>query len=71
MLVTFEERRKTDPQGVIDDLLKQITKQAYDIHQKNIALGLDVKDGLEEVAKEIKPKRNLLKKKESPDGQLF
>lgn len=31
----FEERRKKDPQGLIDNLLKQTAKQAREIHNKN------------------------------------
>lgn len=52
---SFEERRQSDPQGVIDDLLKQITAQAKAIHQKNIELGLDVFHGLSEEGKKVKP----------------
>jgi uncharacterized coiled-coil protein SlyX len=32
-MVTFEDRRKTDPQGVIDDLVKQTARQAKAIHE--------------------------------------
>lgn len=51
---TFEERRHSDPQGVINDLLKQITAQAKAIHQKNIELGQEVTDGLSEAGKKVK-----------------
>ena len=30
---TFEDRRKADPQAVIDDLLGQVTRQATEIHK--------------------------------------
>jgi hypothetical protein len=29
---TFEERRQSDPQGLIDDLVKQTTRQGKAIH---------------------------------------
>ena len=35
MKTTFEERRQTDPQGLIDDLVKETMKQAKAIHELN------------------------------------
>jgi hypothetical protein len=32
----FEERRRLNPQGVIDDLIAQTTRQAKVIHEKNL-----------------------------------
>lgn len=32
MNTAFEDRRQNDPQGLIDDLVKQTTKQAKSIH---------------------------------------
>src|SRR5438046_9621675 len=34
----FEKRRRSDPQGVIDDLLKQITRQAREIHDRGLEI---------------------------------
>lgn len=31
----FNDRRRIDPQGVIDDLLAQTTRQAVDVHRLN------------------------------------
>ena len=31
----FDERRENDPQGLIDDLLAQTTRQAREIHRLN------------------------------------
>lgn len=31
----FDDRRRIDPQGVINDLLAQTTRQAVDIHRLN------------------------------------
>jgi hypothetical protein len=35
MINVFDERRLKDPQGVIDDLLRQITAQAIALHKLN------------------------------------
>jgi len=47
----FDTRRKEDPQGVIDDLLKQSTRQAGSIHR------------LREEVKELRKENEKFKKK--------
>lgn len=37
-IFTFEDRRMVDPQGVINDLLGQITRQAVTIYERNNTL---------------------------------
>lgn len=40
----FEQRRQSDPQGVIDDLIKQTSRQGGEIHKR----GLEIKRLAEE-----------------------
>jgi hypothetical protein len=61
---SFDERRDLDPQGVIDDLLRQITAQARVIHGQNVRLGLPDYDGvsdtgLEALAETARPRSKL------------
>jgi hypothetical protein len=42
--MTFEERCQTDPQGVIQDLVKQTSKQASAIHDLNATIEKMKKD---------------------------
>lgn len=58
MINPFDERRQRDPQGVIDDLLGQITRQAVAIYEKNVKLGLaDTNDGVEPLGQEAMEKK--------------
>ncbi len=65
-LIGFDERRKLDPQGVIDDLLRQITRQAVAIHEKNKLLKLAENDGITPLG-ELGLKTKLRSKKAKSD----
>lgn len=52
-MMTFEDRREKDPQGVIDDLLRQITAQAKAIFDLNTELGKPGYERVSEVSQEI------------------
>ena len=56
----FELRRQSDPQGVIEDLLKQSARQAKEIHIR----GESIKEKDKEISKLIK-KIEKLEKNES------
>ena len=50
----FEQRRLVDPQGVIDDLIAQIGRQAAALHEKNKKLGeAEPADGVEPLGQAV------------------
>jgi hypothetical protein len=66
----FDDRRQIDPQGIIDDLLAQISRQAVAIYEKNVKLAkppgtqlwlssflTDTKDGIEPLGQDAMGKK--------------
>ena len=58
------ERVKIDPKGTIESLLKQQTKQAKNIHEKNIYIGT-LEKTIEKLEKEVKKMKEKDEKDES------
>ncbi|MCK9458285.1 MAG: hypothetical protein M0R80_01390 [Proteobacteria bacterium] len=68
-MITFEERCQTDPQGVIQDLVKQTTRQGLEIHGLNelitkLAENAEVKVLIESLKSAPKEKKKKGKKDE-------